>query len=132
MADPTRTARYLVAQSGYETPRVPSYDELLELARAHLATIAPGETLGRAGQIVVSLAAAEQYADAEGIDGIEQARRELTELLIDARPTSEPGKWRARSRSTGLDITARVAAEGRLLIVTSVHVREHDAGGLRG
>lgn len=132
MHDPARTARYLIAQSGHREPRIPPIDELAELSRAYLAATAPGDTLGRSGQILVSLRAAEQYADAEDIDGLEEARRELTELLIDARPTNEEGKWRARSRSTGLDVTARVARDGRLLVVTTVDVREHNAGGRRG
>ena len=85
--------------------------------------------LGAQGQIFVSLAAARSYASATGTQP-EEARRELTEYLIDARVTGEEGDTltvRARSRGTGLDIQARVAVDGRLLVVVHVHARETSA-----
>lgn len=91
-------------------------------------------TLAETGPIYVTLAAAREFARAEQITaGDESARRELTELLLDAREsTTEPGRWRMRKRSTGLDVTARVARDGRLLVVVSVSVREANIGGRRG
>ena len=91
-------------------------------------------TLADTGQIYVSLAAAREFARAERItSGDEAARRELTELLLDAKQsTSEPGKWRARKRSTGVDITCRIVCEGRLLVVTAIDVRDANVGGRRG
>lgn len=81
--------------------------------------------LGDRGQVYVTLAAAEQYAEARRLS-IEAARRELTELLLDARPhASDPAAWRARSRTTQIDITARVVIEGRLLVVVSAHARDY-------
>ncbi len=81
--------------------------------------------LGDAGQVYVTLAAAERYAQFAGMQ-IEGARRELTVLLLDARLTRDgtPAHWRARSRSTGLDISATVAREGPLLVVLSCNIRE--------
>ena len=87
----------------------------------------PGETLADAGQVYVTQAAARAYAAAAGTLP-EEARRTLTELLLDARPLPEPAatgatQWRHRSRTTGLDVTAHVVREGRLLVVVHVHVR---------
>ena len=84
-------------------------------------------TLGESGQIVVSDAAARQYAAARRL-GIEEARRELTALLMDARQTrSQPVTgaegWRRRSRTHHVDIDAHVDRQGRLAVVTHVHVR---------
>lgn len=89
--------------------------------------------LGQRGQIYVTLAAGQTFARdkdrAKGPMQIEEARRELTDLLIDAKCTREaegPGavaQYRARSRTTGLDISAQVTTDGRLLVVTSVSVR---------
>lgn len=94
----------------------------------------PRPTLAETGQVYVSLAAAREFARAEQItSGDEAARRELTELLLDAKESlTEPGKWRARKRSSGMDVTARVVCEGRLLVVTTVGVRDNNAGGRRG
>lgn len=133
MIDLTRTAQYLLAQAGRREPRIPPIAELAELARAYLAATGTAETLGQAGAVLVSLAAAEQYAAAEDL-GVEDARRELTELLLDARENqAQDGRWRARSKSSGLDLTARVARDGRLLVVTSIDARDHVTGrGRRG
>lgn len=91
----------------------------------------PKPTLAETGQIYVTLAAAQQYAAHERLRD-EEARRELTVLLLDARETSDPGKWRMRRRSSGLDLTAHVRLEDGLLVVTHVHVREANVGGRRG
>lgn len=72
------------------------------------------------------MAAARSFADARHSQ-IEEARRELTELLLDARLGEEgpPALYRARSRATQLDISARVVQEGRLLVVLAVSAREY-------
>jgi hypothetical protein len=88
-------------------------------------------TLGSRGQIFVSLAAVTTYATARKLQP-EAARRQLTELLIGAKLQSD-GSYRYRKRRVGLDvdITARVAVDGALLIVTSVSVREYNQSGRR-
>jgi hypothetical protein len=91
--------------------------------------------LGAQGQVYVTLAAAQSYADAERL-GIEEARRELTEYLLEATPSGDgtaghPERWRFRRRSTGLDITARISREGKLLVVVAANVRDHNAGSRR-
>jgi hypothetical protein len=85
--------------------------------------------LGQRGQIIVSQAALDRYAAARSLLP-EEARRELTACLLDARHKSDgpPAEYRARSRTTGLDITARVvpdAQDPRLLVVVAVSVRDH-------
>lgn len=83
--------------------------------------------LSQRGQIFVSLAAAAKFAEARRLR-IEEARRELTEIMLDAREQSVDGdriKCRARSRSTQLDITAQIVQEGRLLVVISVDARDY-------
>lgn len=83
------------------------------------------ERLGGDGvHLYVTRAAALAFARATGRQP-EEARRRLTELLLDARPGADPSRWRYRSRETGLDIDARVITEGRLDVVTHVHVRRH-------
>lgn len=125
MSDPTRTAHYLLTQSRMPSPRVPPIAELAELARSYLATHEDGATLAAQGVVYVSYAAADSYARSEGIE-IEEARRELTELLADAKQSqSDPGKWRFRRKSESVDITARVARDGRLLVVTAVDARSY-------
>lgn len=109
--------------------------ELEPLARDYLAAKgAGGARLMDAGPVYVSLAAAREYARAESIvSGDEAARRELTELLVDAKQsTTDLAQWRFRRRADGVDITARVAREGRLLVVTSISVRDINVGGRRG
>ena len=82
--------------------------------------------LGDTGQVYVTAAAAMVYADELRMRP-EEARRELTELLLDAVPGAGGSgtieQWRYRRRSTGLDISARVTREGRLAVVVSVTVR---------
>lgn len=80
------------------------------------------------GQIYVTMTAARTYAEAEGLR-IEEARRELTELLLYARemaPATEtrPASYRYRSRADGVDISATVSLEGELWIVVSINVRD--------
>lgn len=127
-----RTAQYVIAQAGYREPRVPPIAELEVLAREYLAVTGDSLRLGDSGAVFVSLTAAEEFARAEGLQ-LEEARRELTELLIDAKPVAgDETQWRARNRSSGLDITCRVARDGRLMVVTRVHVRPANVGGRRG
>jgi hypothetical protein len=58
---------------------------------------------------------------------IEGARKELTALLLDAKLAldGEPQTWRARSRSTQLNITATVVREGRLMVVVAANIRDY-------
>lgn len=83
-------------------------------------------TLGEVGQVYVTLAAAKQFAAAAGIQ-LEEARRTLTELLLDARRMGESGsgaeQWRHRSRQSGWDIGAHISREGPLAVVVHVHCR---------
>ena len=87
-----------------------------------------GPALGSLGQVYVTLAAARTYATARGLLE-EEARRELTERLLDARQKeSEPGApelWRYRSRAHGVDISARVSHEGPLLVIVTVSSRRY-------
>lgn len=91
----------------------------------------PRPTLAETGAVYVTLSAARRFAELGGYGPheIEAARRELTELLLDAKQSmTDPSRWRARKRSTDLDITAIVAREGRLLVVTAVNARAYDPG----
>jgi hypothetical protein len=86
-------------------------------------------TLGETGQIYVTLAAARQFMEGAGYQEheLETARRRVTELLLDARPRqADPRMWRARKRSTKLDISALVEQEGRLFVVTFISVQPYD------
>ena len=92
------------------------------------------DTLGATGQMLVTQAAADQYGEAMDMD-YEEARRELTGLLISARRTTQPASgaegWRVRSRSMGIDVSAQVTRDGLLAVVTHVRVRTlvaHRAG----
>ena len=94
--------------------RPPSEDT----ARPRLATM---------GQIYVTLTAAEQYAAQRRLRP-EEARRELTEVLAEhARVVDEtsPMRVRARSRVNQIDVSARVAREGVLLVVVSIDARDY-------
>jgi len=106
-----------------------SASELLELANAYLAEVGDGtdgafrRQLGEEGQVYVTLAAARQYGEAEDVRE-EEARRELTELLLEAKGVEgRPDQWRYRSQSSQLDVLARVSPESPLLVVTHVSVR---------
>lgn len=130
MSDPIKTAQTILAEAGKQRmPRL-DVDAFAELARAYLAT--RGDTLATVGQIYVTPTAAAAFAAVERIYSDEDARRELTELLIDAKQEEDETRWRMRVRSTGLDIQARVSREGRLLVVTHVNVRDGNVGGRRG
>lgn len=143
MTTPTRraaarkTAAYLRRQAGFDAPRLPPFPEVLELAEAYVAEVGDGNdgslraTLGETGPVFVSLEAARAFGAEERLED-EPARRELTELLLDAKQSeTEPGLWRFRRRSTGLDVTARVRQIGRLLVVEHVSVRPANIGGGR-
>ena len=78
-------------------------------------------TLGEQGCVYVTLAAARTFAEHTGLQ-IEEARRRLTELLIEARP-KEGGGWRRRNRTLDVDIDAQVIVEGPLAVVTHTHIR---------
>ena len=86
----------------------------------------PRDRLSDAGQIYVTVAAAERYAAARKML-IEGARKELTALLLDAKLAldGEPQTWRAQSRSTQLNITATVVREGRLMVVVAANIRDY-------
>lgn len=82
-----------------------------------------GPRLGERGQVYVTLAAAQAHADYTR-QPIETARRDLTELLLQARPMgADPQQWRYRSRATRLEIEARVVTEGPLLVVVRARSR---------
>lgn len=86
--------------------------------------------LSEEGQIYVTLAAAEQWSRANDYGGIEEARRDLTELLLDAYRTGDPADGMVRLRRTAerIDLQAHVSTESRLLVVTRVIVREYRGG----
>jgi hypothetical protein len=82
-----------------------------------------------AESLYVTLAAARTYQEHQRC-GDEQARRELTGMLLGARLTAdaEPGRpaaYRHRSRATQIDVTARVVREGGLWVVVAASVREY-------
>lgn len=94
----------------------------------------PRPRLAEAGPVYITLAAAEQYAAREGVP-IEGARKELTALLARAKlqaADESPMRYRYRSTTTGLDITARVVIESPLddapdaviAVVVSISVRD--------
>lgn len=93
--------------------------------------IDPREHLGDVAHVYVTLAAARAYAEARSL-GEEEARRELTELLLDAHRVGEPGdspeQWRYRKRSAGVDLTARIVHEGELAVVVAVSARRPTRG----
>ncbi len=142
MAPPIKTAETLRARigdqrrKGYDPTlllRGIELDDLEALAREVMDSSkrASGGRLADAGLVYVTLAAAREFGAVERIHDDEEARRELTELLADAKQSAtDPDKWRAQSRATGLDITARVRRDGKLMVVTATHTR--DVGGRRG
>ncbi len=122
---PAQTARYITAQSGQAVPRIPPIAELAALARAYTAQ-EDRSTAPTGAPLYVSLAAAHQYAAhiGAGREDIETARRKLAQLLVHARPSqTDPTLYRARRRSSGVDISARVQPDGELLVVTTIEVR---------
>lgn len=87
-----------------------------------------GAPLSALGHCYVTHAAAAQVADHLTDGDVEAARRALTEMLLTAKvgePPAEGQPWpvRARSRSTGIDVTARVIRQGGLAVVLSAVVR---------
>ncbi len=76
----------------------------------------------------VTLAAARIFAGHTGLQ-IEAARKRLTQMMCQAEPSriSKTGAqmWRYRSRVTQLDITAHVASDGTLDVVTHIAVRDY-------
>jgi hypothetical protein len=76
----------------------------------------------------VTHAAARAWVETAGYKEheIEVARRELTELLLDAKRQPDARMWRARKRSTKWDISAIVEHEGRLLVVTFISAQRYD------
>lgn len=86
-------------------------------------------TLGSLGQVYVTGRVAIDYGRAVGLE-VETARRQLTELLLDARLSGEaeeesgrPATFRRRSRTVGVDLIACVSHEPPLLVVVSITVR---------
>lgn len=94
----------------------------------------PKPRLRTVGQVYVTLAAAREYAAASRQThvralGEEEARRELTELLLDAAritgDTETPERWRYRRTSANIDISARIVREGDLMVVVSITARSY-------
>jgi len=90
-------------------------------------------SLGTTGTVYVTMAAARSYAGARGL-GEEEARRELTELLLDAK--HQPGadrppyeSWRFRRRSADVEVSATVSREGRLAVIVAVQAHVRGARG---
>lgn len=84
--------------------------------------------LGALGQVYVTLGAATRYAEQCGLRA-EEARRELTTLLLEGRVLSQEGgrlRVRYRSRTTALDITAQVIHEPPLYVVVAAQARHHE------
>jgi len=85
-------------------------------------------TLSESGQIRITQAAALRWLAAAGSEGVEAARAELLDLLLDAQPIDrevEPERWRARSLSTGWDISVSVVREGRVAVVVAINARPY-------
>lgn len=90
----------------------------------------PPVTLGETGQVYVTYRAAQDLARITGMEP-EEARRRLTEWLLDAkRPSTASTRtgaenWRAKSRTYGWDIDVHVSREERLCVVVHVHARPY-------
>ncbi len=85
--------------------------------------------LGEVGAIHVTTAAARSFATFARVD-LDLARHGLAALLVNARQThaaidGTPARWRARSRSNGVDVTARVVPQGGRMVVVSASVRPY-------
>lgn len=83
------------------------------------------------GQLYITLAAAEQWHRANDFRGIEEARRDLTETLLEAYRYGDPanGMIRYKSHSQRLMLEAHVSVEGRLLVVRRINIRTYERGG---
>jgi len=87
------------------------------------------DRLAETGSVYVTRAATHQYQEARGIDRPEEARRELTEYLLDATRSAD-GTWRVvlpvahaerfTTFATPEEIVVRVAHEDGLAVVTSL------------
>ncbi len=85
--------------------------------------------LADTGQVYATLAAARRYARWSGLR-LEEARRELTELLLESRRNQQDNRdgtegWRYRSRTRGVDIHAHIARDGPLALVVHIRVRDY-------
>jgi hypothetical protein len=85
--------------------------------------------LKETGSVYVTRAATHQYQEARGIAGPEEARRKLTEHLLDATQSSDgtwrvvlpvPRTYRFTPRAAPQEIVVRVAHEDGLAVVTSL------------
>jgi hypothetical protein len=117
MRDPITVAQAILTSIGHRDRNLPPDEELELLARSYLEMTRES---GSPAHFFVSLQAAKDYAAARGFppDRIETARRELSDVLIDARPSSEdPLRWKVRKH----DLYVSVARERRLLVVTHAH-----------
>lgn len=85
--------------------------------------------LADTGTVYVTLRAAREYAHSVDV-GEEEARRELTTLLLDARRRAEdaPPYERWRLRRGPVDISAMVSRDGPLAVVVTVDARRKHAG----
>lgn len=103
-------------------------------APPHGVSAPPAVRLAHVGQISVTLAAAQRYAEFSG-QLIEGARKELTALLLEARLTREEGErqyWRARARAKNIDISAITVREGPLVVVVSISARGYSGAAKLG
>lgn len=100
--------------------RVEEAAVMLRRALAAAPFGAAAQRLGETGNIVVSQRALEAYEQQVGHG--EQARREFTELLLDAKRgvDTKKGYERWRVRRKGIDVSVTVDRVGRLAIVTAV------------
>lgn len=96
----------------------------------------PKRRLPTYGTIFVTKAAAEDYMrTARVTEGIETARRELTEVAVQGYVTGDdvlvPGvaaQCRARSKAVGVDVTFRATIEGPLVVIVSANARNLNEG----
>lgn len=80
-------------------------------------------TLASTGQIYVTARAAREYGRAIDTDP-ELARRELTELLLEAGQRPGDGEYeRWRRRTEELEVSALVSREGPLAVIVTVDAR---------
>jgi hypothetical protein len=120
---PLAIAHDIMSQARTHDSAMPSDEDLDRLARAFV-DMAKGPPDSR--RLYVSFSAAQQFGKKRGIRDPEGARRQLTALLLHARPTSSPAVWRVRR--DGQDVTARIARDEEggtdLLVVVAANVRD--------
>lgn len=81
-------------------------------------------TLASTGQIYVTARAAREYGRALDVDP-ELARRDLTELLLEAGQRPSDGEYeRWRRRTEIVEVSALVSREGPLAVVVTVDARK--------